>query len=142
MATLPRSNTLDFFIHPEVDHNCLVAKSDRYSLVFVGDSRSQLRESIQEGMRLACPFGLLPALHYCLAIIDCPAELVDPGPAEDLYMILEDDEQGYHARTLDSLVQIRQLSDNTEELVSRLKAWADRGDHFSYRIKRILLFLQ
>lgn len=130
---------LVFFVHAEVQHNCLVAKSDRYSLVFVGQTRAALEADIRTGMINTGHGHLSPRLCYCLTEIDCQGDAKDPG-AEDLYMVMEEDDQGQHARTLDSLVQIRQLSGKDVEVVKRLQTWAARGDHYDFRIGRILLF--
>ena len=128
------------FVHLEADLNVFVAKSDRHSLVAVGAGTEQVKEQMRGEIQRECPFNVVPVFHWCAGIVNCTSE-VDPSGAGDLYLVLERDDQGLHARSLDALFHVRQLSEHPEELCERLRQWAARSDQFQKPVSRLLLFL-
>ena len=131
------------YVHPHGDQ--LVAKGDRFELVATGHNRAELQENVRSLMARECPFDVLPVYRFCCGIIDL-AEVEYEKPdqpigQDDLYLNIDRDEAGMHARTLDDLFQIRQLSGAPEAFRNQLATMVMNSESLECKPKRLILFL-
>lgn len=127
--------------------NQLVAKGDRFELVATGRDRTELQANVRSLMALECAYDILPQFRFCCGVVDLrdsiPVALTpdDADDQNDMYLLIEKDELGMHARSLDDLFQLRQLSEAPDAFIAELTQMVKTSRSLEHKPSRLLLFL-